>query len=176
MINKSSISDTPLTTQMQQRVTFWKGVDVLIVSIGIVVLVIVGTVGAGLAFGRNFGVGQRRGGVMPVEFTLAVLTVEFVAIVLSVQLLGLARRKYGWADIGFVPTTRRWVAGAVSLFVVLRIAVIVIVALLAALGFTSTQAQALAPTGFSWVGAIGNTILAGVLVPIAEVWLLQSRN
>ena len=168
MVNSPSIPDMSLASEQSTRPALWRGIDVLLMSAGIIVLVLAGTVGAALAFGRNLGTGQRGSTPLPVEFTLAVLAMEFVAIMLSVWLLGLARRKYAWASIGFVPTTRRWVAGAVGLFVVLRIAVIAIAAVLAALGLTSTQAQALAPDGFSWVGAIGNTILVGVLVPIAE--------
>jgi membrane protease YdiL (CAAX protease family) len=40
--------------------------------------------------------------------------------------------------------------------------------LLAQLGITSMQAQALAPAGFTWLSAIGMTMLAGLVIPIVE--------
>ena len=164
----TSVPQTPAPADpLPKRVALWRGVDVALMSAGVIGLVIVGTLILTLVFGRRLGI--RQNAARPsVEFTLAVLALEFGAIMLSVWLLGLVRRGIRWADIGFVRTSGYWVARAIGLFVALRIIVIAIVALLAALGFTSTQAQALAPNGFSWVGAIGNSLLAGILVPIAE--------
>jgi membrane protease YdiL (CAAX protease family) len=144
----------------------WRGMDVLLMTLVIIVLFGVGlaiTAGLSVAGGAQFGSGD-----VPLGFMLGTLAVQAVAMAGGVWLMGLKRRGYTWAGMGLQPTTGRWIAASVGIFIVMRIVVTVLVLLLAQLGITSMQAQALAPAGFTWLSAIGMTMLAGLVIPIVE--------
>jgi membrane protease YdiL (CAAX protease family) len=104
-------------------------------------------------------------------FSLGVLTLEFVAIVGSVYFFALRRRHLSWGDLGLRAASRRWLAAAILLGIIcIPLTSIISLAIMHALGLplTNPQAEALAPEGFSWAGAIGTTVLGGFVVPFAE--------
>lgn len=149
-----------------RRSPLWRGKDVLLMTLVIVVLFGIGlaiTAGLSVAGGAQFGSGE-----VPLGFMLGTLVAQAVAMAGGVWLMGLKRRGYTWAGIGLRPISWRWVAASVGIFVVMRIAVTLIVLLMAQAGITSMQAQALAPAGFTWFSAITMTALTGLAIPIVE--------
>jgi membrane protease YdiL (CAAX protease family) len=144
----------------------WKGVDVLVMSIGIVVALGIGVAALVAVLMGIQGVNSIQ--QQPLGVTLGTIALQGIVMLLAVGMLGLARRRYSWADIGLVKTSRGWVLAAVGLFIVLRIVVTVMAFALAQIGITSMQPQAFAPEGFSVGAAAGMIIFAGILVPIAE--------
>lgn len=91
-----------------------------------------------------------------------------VAMLGSVWLFGLRRRKISWEEIGFRSISWPWVLASLGLFMLLRVLVTVIGAVLHAFGITSNQAAALAPSSVTWLTALAGIALAGMFVPIAE--------
>jgi membrane protease YdiL (CAAX protease family) len=163
--NLSSLAGNPPEAETKRN-PLWRGMDVLLMTIVIIVLFGLGlamTAGLSVAGGAQFGSGD-----VPLGFMLGTLAVQAMAMAGGVWLMGLKRRGYTWTGIGLRPTTRGWVAASVGIFIVMRIAVTLLALLLAQLGITSMQAQALAPAGFSWISAIGMTVLAGLVIPIVE--------
>lgn len=144
----------------------WKGSDVGLMTLTIVGGMAVGT--AGLTGALVLANGGQMPERLPVAYAVGIVAMQSVVMTIAVWLFGLQRRGLNWPDIGWVRTTPQWIVAAVSLFVVLRFVAVALAALMAQLGFTSLQPQALAPEGFSWVGLIGMLVFAGVLVPIAE--------
>ncbi len=144
----------------------WKGADVLIMALAIVIGVGIGT--AVLAMPTGLGGGAPGAPAMPASFTLGVLAVQAVVMLGAVWLLGLKRRNYRWADVGLVPTTPGWIAAAVAVFVVLRLVVTAVSVLLAQLGVQSMQPQVFAPSATTLPTALGMLFLAGLAVPMAE--------
>jgi membrane protease YdiL (CAAX protease family) len=148
------------------RRPLWKGSDVLLMTLAIIAGFIAGLLALTAAFVAITGIRSRS--QLPVSFAVGAIAMQGFVMLGAVWLAGLKRRGYTWAGIGLVRTTSGWVAAAVGLFVVLRVVVVLVAALMAQFGFTSTQAQAIAPEGFSWAGAIGMLVFAGFAVPIAE--------
>ncbi len=99
------------------------------------------------------------------------LAAEAIGLIGAVWWVGLRRRHLTWREIGFRRIESIWLVIAPALTigaaVVGGIAAVIVQLLLGTPG-QNTQAQALAPAGFSWLGLIGMTLLGGVIVPIAE--------
>ncbi len=166
MLNVQTMPTISNNEEAPARPAMWKGVDVLFISLGILVAMALGV--AALVFGMGLADGDGSLRAQPLAFSVGIIAVQGIVMVLAVWLVGLLRRRYSWADIGLVKTTAGWVAASVGLFVVLRVVVTVLAMLMAQLGITSVQSQAIAPVGFSLPGAVGMLLFAGVLVPIAE--------
>lgn len=166
MLNVQTMPTISNNEEAPARPAMWKGVDVLFISLGILVAMALGV--AALVFGMGLAGGDGSLRAQPLAFSVGIIAVQGIVMVLAVWLVGLLRRRYSWADIGLVKTTAGWVAASVGLFVVLRVVVTVLAMLMAQLGITSVQSQAIAPVGFSLPGAVGMLLFAGVLVPIAE--------
>lgn len=102
---------------------------------------------------------------------LAGLAAEAIGLIGAVWWMGLHRRRLTWQDIGFKRVESIWLIIAPALTfgaaIIGGVAAVIVQLLLGTPG-ENTQAQALAPAGFSWVGLIGMTLLGGVIVPIAE--------
>jgi len=162
----TNVSTLTIEDATPTRPRLWKGIDVLLMTLGILVAMGLGVAALALGMGLIGGDGTMR--AQPLGFSVAVIALQGAVMLLAVWLLGLLRRKYSWADIGLVKTTAGWVAAAVGLFVLLRVVVTILAVLMAQLGITSMQPQAIAPEGFSLPGAAGMLLFAGVLVPIAE--------
>lgn len=148
------------------RGQLWTGRDVLVMTLAIIVSFVAG-VGA-LTGAVMLASGGLRPERMPVAYSVGIIAIQGIAMLVAVWVAGLRRRRYTWADIGLVRTTPSWIAASFGLFIALRVVVVLVAALLAQFGITSMQPQAIAPEGFSWVGAIGMLVFAGVVVPIAE--------
>jgi hypothetical protein len=144
----------------------WKGRDVLVMTLAIIVSFVAGVAAlTGAVMVTSGGIQPDR---MPVAYSVGIIAIQGLAMLVAVWAAGLLRRRYTWADIGLTRPSRGWIAASVGLFFALRAAVILVAALLAQLGITSMQPQAIAPEGFTWVGAIGMLVFAGVVVPVAE--------
>jgi membrane protease YdiL (CAAX protease family) len=156
--------DLPQVTP--ERRPMWRGTDVLLMSVVMIVAVVIGIVvvaALSTAGGAQFGSGE-----VPPAFAVGTLAVQPIAMATGIWWMGLRRRGVTLADIGLRPISARWVAASVGIFIVMRIVVTIIALLLAQLGITSMQAQAIAPAGFTWVSAILTTLLAGIVIPFFE--------
>lgn len=168
MLTHSNIS-TPsgdLPQAKHQRKPMWQGTDVLLMALAMIVVFIIGVAGAAVLSvvgGARFGNGE-----VPPAFALGTLAVQPIAMAITIWLFGLKRRGYTLAEIGMKPVSARWVAASVGIFIVLRIVVTLIALLLAQIGITSMQAQAIAPAGYTLASAIATTLLAGLVIPIVE--------
>jgi membrane protease YdiL (CAAX protease family) len=145
----------------------WKGVDVLIMSLAIVAGIGVGAA-ALIAPSALSGDAPAPGQAPSPLFMTGLAAIQAAAMLVAVWLLGLKRRNYRWADLGLVPTSSRWIAIAFAVFVIFRLAVIPIAALLDQLGIRSMQAQALAPGVSELPAALLMLLMVGIAVPIAE--------
>jgi hypothetical protein len=155
----------PERNEAAQR-QLWKGRDVLVMTLAIIVSFIAGVAAlTGAVLATSGGLRPDR---MPVAFSVGIIAIQGLVMLVAVWAAGLVRRRYTWADIGLTRPSRGWVAASFGLFIVLRVVVVLVAALLAQVGITSVQPQAIAPEGFTWVGAIGMLIFAGVVVPVAE--------
>jgi hypothetical protein len=168
MISQTNLStasgELPQTTD--ERRPLWRSSDVLLMSIVMIVAFIIGIAGVAaisIAGGAQFGTGE-----LPPAFAVGALVMQPLAMAIGIWLMGLNRRGYTLAGIGMKPISARWAAASVGIFVLMRIVVTIIALLLAQLGITSMQAQAIAPEGFTWASAILTTVLAGLVIPIVE--------
>lgn len=123
------------------------------------------------------GVSHANGGKMPdtpnLDVSLGALLIQVVASGVAVYLVGRARRGYSWADMGFRPAAWYWwlsAAGAgLACIPILGIVALVVSKLLGEADLKNPQVAFLAPGGkFSWRGAVGMFLMAGLLVPWAE--------
>lgn len=127
-----------------------------------------------------FGVGTVlaiRSGIDPTRvarsqtYVIAATLVQSIVMVGVVYMLGLRRRRMSWRDMGFRPLTRRWIVATVTIAILCEPVVSAITAgfqLVLHRPITSPQVSILAPEGFSWSGAIGMLVVAGICAPFAE--------
>lgn len=167
-----SSNDTPFVIQPpEERPPFaWRGRDVLIITVGILLILLVGSIG--LVRGLRVSPGDlQQTGNPGLLVSLGMALLEAVAIIAGVYLLGLKRLKQGWQAVGLRGLTTPWLWGAVALSVlVVPLSGAAAAAIQAALGlpFNNPQLPFLVPAGFNWVGFIGMTLLGGLVVPFAE--------
>lgn len=117
-----------------------------------------------------------EGAAAPSQDRVLILTLVLI-LLQSLVMLGavwlVVLRKYGlaWADLGLRPVERRWYRLAPIIAVVLLPAVGVIntqIQRLAGESFQNPQIYAIAPAGFNWLALVGMIALAGVVAPFAE--------
>lgn len=104
-------------------------------------------------------------------FVMVATVVQVLIMVGTVRFIGMRRRGMSWRDLGLIAPTRSWV------WVSLVIAVLCIplisgvtagFQLLLGHPISSPQARLIAPEGFTWAGAVGMVLLAGLAAPFAE--------
>jgi membrane protease YdiL (CAAX protease family) len=170
-INK--MVDTPTNNIQNQSIpekTTWTWKDVLAMALGSVALILMGAILIGSFTNTN----PLNGSITETPsliFNAGMAGLEAFGLFASVYLLGIKRRKLSWADVGFRPTTRKWLLSAL-LLALLFIPIIAIIAMIIqlALGLPleNPQLDFLIPDQFTWLGAIGMLLLGGIIVPIAE--------
>lgn len=101
-------------------------------------------------------------------FSVAILALQAVVMLICIYLFGMLPQRLGWRELGFTSFPRSWLWKAIGLTLLLRIGVGLIAWAMMQVGIVSQQPQAMAPEGFSWLGAVGMMIFAGIAVPIAE--------
>jgi hypothetical protein len=105
--------------------------------------------------------------------SLGALTIQVIASVIAVYGVGRWRRGYTWADLGLRPMRLEWwigsVLGGLICLPLLGLLAMLTSFLMGESEPTNPQLPFLAPNGrFSWTGAVGMFLLAGVLVPWVE--------
>jgi membrane protease YdiL (CAAX protease family) len=95
----------------------------------------------------------------------------------SVALVGVARGKLSWAEIGFWPPRWEWIwlvwaVGILAVFNPIRIVLALAIEYLVTGSLSnlmqSARMQIFAPGGFSWAAFLVTLVMAGILAPIAE--------
>lgn len=153
-------------------VTIW---DLLLVA-GVVVglsVALAGTAAILWALAQGVPPGKAKP-----DQTLVLIASGLQALVMfgAVWLLVLRRLGMTWRDIGFRPAATGWIVGAAFLAIPLMPLVSGLT-----VGFQkltgrpvkSPQIGMLAPDGFTWHGAIGLILLAGILIPVMEEVLFR---
>ncbi len=150
----------------------WSWVDILLIGLSIITILLIG---AWLFSSLT----QPVPGVQPeitLAYIIAITALEVIAILVSVYLFGLLRKHLHWMDIGFVPTTFRWVvAAALTALIFIPIIGLIALAIQIVLGLPTEnpQLEFLVPKDITWFGGLVMVILGGLLVPIAEEILFR---
>lgn len=148
----------------------WRGRDVLLITVGILIILMVGSVI--LVFGLRISpTGLSLTGSTGLLVSLSSVLLEAVAIIASVYLVGLARLGQTWEAAGLRQVSRPWLLGALALAaLVIPLSGAAAAAIQALLGLPPNNPQLpyLVPDGFSWFGLISMTLLGGLVVPFAE--------
>jgi membrane protease YdiL (CAAX protease family) len=133
--------------------------------IGVQALVVVAVARGWIA---PFGV---AGSEVDILAAIALLAVQATGLLAVVLLIAMRWRGASWRALGFRRTQSRWYAKA-GLVVAVGIALsginTLVIQTLLGEAPSNPQLQVIAPDGFSWIGLIGMTLIAGGLVPIAE--------
>lgn len=164
----TTITQVSATDERSAAAPMWRGAEVLAMALATVAGIVVGAIALIASYALVSGDPLAPGRALPPLFMTGLAAVQAVAMLTSVWLLGLKRRNYRWADLGLFPTSPRWVAIAFAVFVIFRLAVIPIAALLDLIGIRSMQAQALAPSVSGLPATLLLLVTVGVAVPIAE--------
>jgi membrane protease YdiL (CAAX protease family) len=159
----------PPTTPQPEHTT-WHFGDILIISIGIVIIFVLGIAGLRLLAQFNL-VSSTLTGQDAIVLSASLGALEAVGLIGSIYLFGLRRRHLPWSAVGIRPLSDRWRMIAIALGVVVIPASGLIAGLIQlALGqpLNNPQLPFLAPNGFSWFGAISMFLLGGIAAPIGE--------
>lgn len=165
--------DTPTDinhTQKDSKNKTWSWVDVLVIASGSVAIILVGALMVGFFTNIN-PLSSSLEQTPSLLFNAGMAGLEAVGLIAGVYLLGLKRRNLDWKDVGFRPTTRRWLIIALVtalLFIPIIALVAIIIQLSLGLPIENPQLEFLLPEQFTWIGAFSMLILGGVIVPIAE--------
>lgn len=156
-----------MNEENKRDVYSWRGRDVLVVTLGIILIFLVAWGISQWAFtGRDFSNGQ-----LSIWYSIAVGGLEGVALIGGVYLFGLHRLKLSWKEVGLRSTARTWlVLGVLFGLLAIPLAGLIATAVQTLLGkpLTNPQLDFLAPEGFSWTGAVGMFIMGGLVAPLAE--------
>lgn len=104
-------------------------------------------------------------------FTVLLLLAQTAAILVAVHVLAIRKHGLSWADVGLRPAESRWYirSAVIGGFMVPVVGLInYLVGQIEGHPFENPQIYAIAPNGFSWMGLILMTVMAGALAPIAE--------
>lgn len=157
------------------RQHLWNWKDILLVAISSIALLIGTAVILTIVL-------QRVGGVViqtdnaPLAYYAILAVLEAAAITTGVLVFGLLRRGYPWSSIGLRSTTYGWLtaAGFTGLGAIpLAGATAALVQMMLNRPVESPQMNFILPENFSWTGAAGMMLGAGLLVPIAEELLFR---
>lgn len=161
------LSDNPSPESPSSWPSIWNWVDVTLISLSSVTLILLGAWALASFVPGPVGVP----GSLPLVYTVSLTALEAFALLFSVFVFGIWRKKLTWEDIGFKPTTTRWLGWALlTSIAVIPILSIVAMAIQLILGLPTGNPQLnfLVPDEFSWAGALGMIFFGGVAVPIAE--------
>ncbi len=124
----------------------------------------------------------------PLTYYAGLAFIEAVALTTGVYLFGLYRKRLTWRSVGFAAISSRWLLWA-SIAAMLGIpiagATAAVVQMILNRPVESPQLNFILPENFSWLGAAGMFVAAGVLVPLAEelffrgliyTWMRQSLS
>ncbi len=144
----------------------WSGRRLLLMSAAIILGVVIGaTILVALLMPESL-TGATPKPTTP--YMVAMLGMQAAVMFACIYLIGVGGQAIGWRDFGIQSTSWGWVWKALGLTVLLRIVVAGMAVVMMQIGIVSQQPQAIAPDGFSWFGATGMIVLAGIVVPIAE--------
>ena len=164
------MDDNDLKTIDNNKPSSWNFIDVLLIVFGIGVIFALGFFIFGVIVSSN-GNGIPQG-IQPNAFTSLWLTaLETIALVGSVYLIGLVRKGYHWKEMGYKPTSIKWLLGSAGISL-LGIPVSGVIALIILQVFNipmnNPQLDFLLPKDFTWLSGLGLVILGGIFVPFAE--------
>ena len=151
--------ETNLIAPPQPEPKTWTFVDVLLMTLGSIVVLFAGV--RGLAALK----------LDPLVLTLGASALEAIALAGSVYLLGLKRRRLTLEAVGLRRPSSYWTAIAIAagIFAIFFTGLIAVwVQMLLHRPLQNPQLPFIAPEGFTWVGAIGLFLLAGLAIPFAE--------
>jgi len=150
----------------------WTWVDILLIGLSIIAVILLGTwVFSSLSQPVP---GEQPG--ITIGYIVALTSLEVFAILVSVYIFGLLRKKLHWTDVGFVPSTFRWLVwAAATALIFIPIIGLIALAIQVALGLPTEnpQLEFLVPKDITWFGGLIMLILGGLLVPIAEEVLFR---
>lgn len=124
----------------------------------------------------------------PLAYYAGLALIEAIALIASVFIFGVYRKKYSWSSVGFTTISSRWLFWAsITAMVAIPIAgaTAALVQMVLNRPVESPQLDFILPKDFSWIGAAGMFLAAGVLVPLAEelffrgliyTWMRQSLS
>lgn len=150
----------------------WTWVDMLLIGLSIIALILLGV--------WVFSVlsqpvpGEQPG--ITLGYIVALTSLEVFAILISVYIFGILRNNLHWTDVGFIPSTFRWLAwAAATALIFIPIIGLIALAIQVALGLPTEnpQLEFLVPIDISWFGGLVMVILGGLFVPIAEEVLFR---
>lgn len=171
------MADTDLSPEEEEApdpfpITIW---DLLLVAAVIVALSITLAGGAAIiwALAQNAPPGEAK----PSQ-TLVLIASGLQGLVMfaTVWLLIVVRKRISWRDLGFREVGTGWLVGAALValpMMPLVSGLTVLFQKLTGRPMRSPQIEMLAPAGFTWHGAIGLLLLAGILIPIMEEVLFR---
>lgn len=150
--------------------TTWHFGDILIISIGIVIIFVLGIAGLRLLPQIDLlsGTFDEQGTIL---LSASLGALEASGLIGSIYLFGLRRRHLSWAAVGIRPINDRWLLYAIALgIIVIPASGLIAASIQFAMGqpLSNPQLPFLAPNGFSWFGAISMFLLGGIAAPIGE--------
>lgn len=146
--------------------TPWRGRNLLWMSIAMLAGIVVGSAILAVVLLPSSLTGDDV--QITTGYMLGVLAMQAAVMLACIYGFGMARQRIGWRSLGLAGFSGQVLWQALGIALLLRVGVAGLAYLLMQVGVTSQQAAALAPEGFSWPGAIGMILLAGIAVPIAE--------
>jgi uncharacterized protein len=156
----------PTSTPAENPVSPWNGKDVLLITLGALVIFILGFVA--------ISVGMRAlnlSGQPSLFVSAASGALEGIALIGSLYLFGLRRKGLGWQAVGLrSPLPGWWIAGLLIGLIVIPISGLIALAIQLLLGrpLENPQLPFLAPEGFTWIAMISMLVLGGLVAPLAE--------
>jgi len=150
----------------------WTWVDIALIGLSIIAMILLG-VWLFSFLSQQVSSGQPE---ITLGYIIALTSLEVFAILISVYIFGLLRNDLHWMDVGFVPSTFRWLAwAAITALIFIPIIGLIALAIQVALGLPTEnpQLEFLVPKDISWFGGLVMVILGGLLVPIAEEVLFR---
>lgn len=156
--------------QPEEEHTTWGFGDIFIISIGILVIFVLGIAALRLLPQIDL-VGGSLSGQNAILLSASLGALEAVGLIGSIYLFGLRRRHLSWSAVGIRPLSDRWRLYAIALGIIVIPASGILAGMIQlAMGqpLSNPQLPFLAPNGFSWFGAVSMFLLGGIAAPIGE--------
>ncbi|MCI0519622.1 MAG: CPBP family intramembrane metalloprotease [Chloroflexi bacterium] len=148
----------------------WRWWDVFWISLVGVILVLGSSVAAAWFASQKFPdlVSLES---QPLWFNALLAALEALGLFIAVYFVGMRRRSFSWSQVGLGAIHPAWLLGAFAAAMLLIPAVgviVIVIQMLLGQPLVNPQLEFLAPQDFSWVGAAGMLLFAGLAVPFAE--------
>lgn len=166
MTESSALQDN--SAQIKASKETWKWLDVILVTAGAGLILLVGSMLVRWGGSRIDAAGTP---LSKASLGLISALLETVSLLASLYFFGLVRNKKPWSALGFTRPSPKWAAiGLVIGFFVIPLAAVLtlLIQVVLKLPNENPQLEYLLPGEFSWGGLLAGLLLVGVMVPIAE--------